>query len=482
MNIRHRTEKTGKEENPGSAEITGRKKKHLLLAIILAAVAAAIVTAIILTHFWVSSHYLPGTTVNGIDISGMTEEEARDAADTALAEYTLTVTGRDTEDVLTAEDIGLACDYSADGADILQDLLRSQNLLSWLFSGGERERSAETGHTYDTTKTEEAVDGFSCLDPDLVTEPEDAYLEYRDGEYMIIPETEGTVVSRDTLLEAVYGAIDELGSEILLEGMYTEAEITSDDETLVAEAETANRILSSEVTVSSRLSSASPDRDTINSFLVFGEDGEVSLDRDLVYDWVTENISTPNLTVGNSRTISTPSSGTITVSGGTYGYRVSAAEETTQLMEDLLAGETVEREPVWSVEECGSSSNDGVGDTYIDINIASQMVYVVKDGSIDFSTECVTGDVATGYSTPTGIYYVSWKTTDYTMKTYDAFVNYWMPIDDSTGVGLHDATWRSSFGGEIYKTNGSHGCINLPYSAAEYIYKNTSTGIPVIVH
>lgn len=130
----------------------------------------------------------------------------------------------------------------------------------------------------------------------------------------------------------------------------------------------------------------------------------------------------------------------------------------------------------------GSTSNDGVGDTYIDVNIDEQMVYVIKDGEIDYSTECVTGSVASGHDTPTGTYYVSWKTTDWTMRTYDSFVNYWMPIDDSTGVGLHDATWRSSFGGSIYRSNGSHGCINLPLDAARYIYNNTEVGIPVIVH
>lgn len=110
------------------------------------------------------------------------------------------------------------------------------------------------------------------------------------------------------------------------------------------------------------------------------------------------------------------------------------------------------------------------------------MVYLIEDGEVTYSTSCVTGSVADGYDTPTGVYYVSWKTRNYTMRSYNAFVYYWMPIDDSTGVGLHDATWRSTFGGSIYKTSGSHGCINLPLEAAKYLYNNTETKIPVIVH
>ena len=48
-------------------------------------------------------------------------------------------------------------------------------------------------------------------------------------------------------------------------------------------------------------------------------------------------------------------------------------------------------------------------------------------------------------------------------------------------IGLHDATWRSTFGGAIYRGGGSHGCINLPYWAAQSIYYNAPTGILVRV-
>ena len=50
------------------------------------------------------------------------------------------------------------------------------------------------------------------------------------------------------------------------------------------------------------------------------------------------------------------------------------------------------------------------------------------------------------------------------------------------GQGFHDATWRSAFGGNIYVRNGSHGCVNLPYSAAEDLYSKIDVGTPVVVH
>jgi hypothetical protein len=47
---------------------------------------------------------------------------------------------------------------------------------------------------------------------------------------------------------------------------------------------------------------------------------------------------------------------------------------------------------------------------------------------------------------------------------------------------LHDASWRSAFGGEIYKRNGTHGCVNAPFHLAKTIYENIEEGIPIICY
>ena len=49
------------------------------------------------------------------------------------------------------------------------------------------------------------------------------------------------------------------------------------------------------------------------------------------------------------------------------------------------------------------------------------------------------------------------------------------------GCGFHDASWRSNFGGTIYKYDGSHGCVNLPSSIAGSFYSYVQTGMPVVV-
>ena len=97
------------------------------------------------------------------------------------------------------------------------------------------------------------------------------------------------------------------------------------------------------------------------------------------------------------------------------------------------------------------------------------------------SSDFVSGKVAADHDTPTGAYFVNSRETNRTLRgeDYESFVNYWMPFNG--GVGMHDATWRSSFGGQIYLRGGSHGCINLPVSAAKTIYENIEVGDAVLV-
>ena len=83
--------------------------------------------------------------------------------------------------------------------------------------------------------------------------------------------------------------------------------------------------------------------------------------------------------------------------------------------------------------------------------------------------------------TPEGVYFVYNKQEDRVLRGqgYASPVEYWMPVKGA--VGIHDADWRSEFGGEIYKTNGSHGCINVPKEIMPDLYEKTEIGTPVII-
>lgn len=123
-----------------------------------------------------------------------------------------------------------------------------------------------------------------------------------------------------------------------------------------------------------------------------------------------------------------------------------------------------------------------VGTTYIEINLEKQHMWYYKEGKLIVSTDVVTGN-KNSHDTPTGLYYIINKASPTRLvgDTWDVYVNYWLGVTYD-GVGIHDATWRSGFGGNIYTYNGSHGCINTPYDQVKKIYENCSEKTPVVIY
>lgn len=122
-------------------------------------------------------------------------------------------------------------------------------------------------------------------------------------------------------------------------------------------------------------------------------------------------------------------------------------------------------------------------DTYIDVNIDLQMVTYFENGEVKFQSPCVSGRANGKRDTPKGTFKILTKIPGKRLKgpTWNCWVNRWMRFTN-TAVGFHDASWRDSFGGEIYKSNGSHGCVNLPKEAAYELYDLISVGTTVVVH
>ena len=166
------------------------------------------------------------------------------------------------------------------------------------------------------------------------------------------------------------------------------------------------------------------------------------------------------------------------------GWHLNVDFCTQRLKETLEAGKE-EMDPAWNSGLVYTKEN-GVGLNYVEVDISSQKVYVYKDHEVIFETDCVTG--TNGYTDTTkGVFQVYGKSSPAVLRDedkngnkYEQPVEYWIPFNGSQG--MHDATWRGEFGGEIYKTWGSHGCVNLPLDAAREIYNLVYVYCPVIVH
>ena len=152
-----------------------------------------------------------------------------------------------------------------------------------------------------------------------------------------------------------------------------------------------------------------------------------------------------------------------------------------QIISDIESGIETEREPIYTLKGSVRGEND-YGNTYVEIDLTNQKVYLYVDGVQLASSSCVTGNISKGHTTPPGIFPLTYKQKNAVLRGpgYASPVKFWMPFNK--GIGLHDASWRGSFGGSIYKTNGSHGCINLPYDMAKTLYDHVYQGMPVICY
>ena len=144
------------------------------------------------------------------------------------------------------------------------------------------------------------------------------------------------------------------------------------------------------------------------------------------------------------------------------------------------------RKPEYSQEEL-YTDNHGLGDTYIEVNLTEQHLYYYQKGEVVLDTPFVSGRMTKDRFTPPGVYFLTYKQKDRILRgrpnasgqpSYQSHVNYWMPFNG--GIGLHDASWRSSFGGTIYIYSGSHGCINLPGKKAAKIYEMIDKETPIV--
>ncbi len=134
------------------------------------------------------------------------------------------------------------------------------------------------------------------------------------------------------------------------------------------------------------------------------------------------------------------------------------------------------------LKESFSKGKRDVGQDFIEVDTLLQKLYLIKDGKLLLETDVVTGMPSKKWATPKMIVSVYAKRTDVVLKGqgYASPVSFWMPV--YKGIGLHDASWQPSFGGERYLEHGSRGCINLSYDDAKVIFDNVYVGFPVIIY
>lgn len=464
-------EKTAKARAPK----TKRSKSYIILG--------AVLGAAVILYFLIGSIYqkvfFPGTIVNGINISGLNTAEALTAINTAAEEYVLTLVEEDGNlEYIPGSSIGL---YVADDS-ALQAILDTQNILTWgleIFHDKKYSLNIDS----DQEKLRTALTSLSCMNSGKWISPENARIVYeKNTGYQIIPETAGNEIQADVLFEAVSRAVCNLDENLSFAdaGVYKLPKISSDDPALQKQLSLLQSYSDMTVTYQFGNQTEVLDSDKISEWISVSKSGKRTIDREAVTGYVKE-LSKKYNTAYSPKTLETSYGETVTIKNGYYGWLIDKEAEVDALMKILREGKSTTREPVYTME---AASHDGpdYGDTYVEINLTAQHLFYYKNGELVIESDFVSGNPSRGNDTPGGAYSITYKERDATLKgqNYRTPVSYWMPFNGN--IGMHDSSWRSTYGGSIYKTNGSHGCINLPPKIAETIFENIEQGVPVLCY
>ncbi len=439
--------------------------------------------------------FIEGTSINGIDAGKKTVSEVEDEIEESVEDYSLKISFRDNR-TETIDGDAIDYQYVPDGG--VQKLLDEQNIYTWI--GGALFGSEKSYTVGEDTKYNEQklVEGLSNL-PEMKTEnqvaPTDAYLllDENTKRYNIVPETEGNVLIVEAVQahakSAVNGSVETVDLAQAAD-TYAAPAIRATDENLNSQQAALNAFLSTSITYTLPEGTQVLDANTLNGWISVDENGFRYVDEEHLAECVDQYVTDLAAAVDVEKETSTFAStnrGMVEVENNEYVIKIDQEAEKEQLLAEIQSNTVTQREPVYSRKD--ETQDPTFGGTYVEIDIDNQMVYYYEDGQCLVETPCVTGTGSVPRrQTPTGVFHIHDKQRNRTLYGdiqpdgsygYASFVNYWMRF--SGGCGLHDATWRDSFGGDIYWEGGSHGCVNLPYEAAAQLYEIVEEGTPCIV-
>ena len=429
--------------------------------------------------------FVVGTIINGVPVSGMTTADAEAYIEGYFnGGYTLEI--EDTEGVreaITDTSIGYTVDVTGD----LEAILKEENDGGRVSGPGVEHRyTVDAELKYDEAALRALLENMAFVKNASPTS--DAYITpYEEGKaFSIVPEVQGTEIDMDKLMAAVKDALNSQTRLLKVENLdcYKTIQVTADNADLNQMCANLNRYKDINITyVFGDQQEILPGLEAVK--WIDGVSGStVQVNQQKVAEYV-KYLADKYDTYGKPHTFTSTSGRQVSVNGD-YGWQINQAEEAVALTRMVQNGTNQTREPAYSRTAASRTGND-FGTTYVEVDMGLQHIYMYENGTLIAEAPIVTGNVAKGWTTPEGLYTLYYKERDRVLRgpkradgtySYESPVSYWMPFNG--GIGLHDASWRGKFGGEIYKNNGSHGCINIPPKSAAVIYEHVYKGIPIL--
>lgn len=430
------------------------------------------VTLIFLACVYISGYtyykerFFVNSKLNGMDISKKTVQEVLDIYKEKGNAYHLSVKENGAE-LLNFNGTDINLQYEIE--PLVQAAFAKQDPYRWWEAYfKEMEEEVVENISYDAAKAAELLKGEAFLPESNRTAPKSAEIIHDGEDFVIQKEQAGTQLDAVKLEKIVFERISKLDQndvELTAEGCYIQPDYTEESPEVVQACQEMNNYCKAQITYK-LLSSQTEQigKAQITEWVTLGEDWKTGINQDAVKEYLNKLAKT-------------------------YRGQIDVEKELPLLVDDIQNQRVTERTP--EPEPSKFSGKVFMSGTYIEVDLSVQHMWYVENGKAVFECDVVTGLPTNARRTPTGQYRITEKlrnkilTGNIVPETgepeYRTKVAYWMRITNS-GVGFHDATWQSWFGGNRYKTHGSHGCINMPYWAAQQLYGMISVGTKVIIH
>ena len=440
------------------------------------------------------THFLEGTTVNGVDISNRTPDEAENYLKSTLEDYHLTVTSREGDTLsLSGDEIGMESNVAVD----FDTMLAKQDPQTWKKP---ENTSFETDlfFTYDEALLKKWFDKTEYFHRTDRIANREASLNYADYTYTYTEQIQGNRIDADKMYEAIHHAVDVLNTELNLEKTdgYVDKLLpvlnAKEVEKIKANTETLNNHLKTRIVYNlGEGITETVDRTLIGQCYSLDSKNDIQFDQAPLSNFIAQ-MKAKYDTYGATRQITTATGTVRTLVGGTYGWIMDYDSSLAVLTNMVQTDESSDGMDFIYTQKAQSHTAQDFGNTYVEVDLDDQFVYIWRNGVIETGFPCVSGDAhVKDHYTWEGTYYVAVMERNHIMRgerdangvpEYEIPCQYWMNFIPSVGIGLHDLR-RSQYGGQIYLYDGSHGCVNLSIPDAKLLYEEYCyVGLPVLTY
>ncbi len=459
----------------------------LLLIIIVGAVYG-------IGYLYFKDRFTANVYINGRDVSSKTMPQVLEMfAHTDIPEVMTIATPRDNKVTINLNDI----DYKFNYGEELQKIYSDLDKKSWFaYLMRRTEYGFKDESSFDADKLNAAIDSADWGSQENVN----AQLKSDDTGFHVIPEVQGDEFSMDVMKNflATNLAGDKYSVNAMDSGAYVLPETVSSD--YAAKAETLNNLWNMTVSYDFNYTTEDLTGKQLIKLVDVDREGNYTVDEEACEAYV-DKLAEKYDTYNTVRKFKSTLQGKIKVnpsSDAKYGWWLDKNETRDQLIRILKKGKSRENvTPIYYVHDGyfeftgvpeARTAKDDIGKTYIEVDLSNQQWWYYKKGKQKRHGYIVSGQTTSAARTTLeGVYKLWAKDTNHRMKDsnadgdeWDVTCNYWNNIS-LCGIGMHDSTWRPAFGGDIYKWEGSHGCINMTYDDAQYVYNNIPLGTPVVM-